>query len=57
MSIRIKVSYETEDELKKVLQLLDPVLKGWTKAAKKSGKYFRAYIELHSGNSENVSKC
>lgn len=57
MSIRIKVSYETEDELKRVLRLLDPVLKDWTKAAKKSGKYFRAYIELHSGNSENVSKC
>jgi len=57
VSVRIKVSYETEEELKRVLQLLDPVLKGWTKAAKKSGKFFRAYIELHSENSENVSKC
>ena len=46
MSVRIKVSYETEEELKKVLQLLDPVVKGWTKAAKKSGKFFRAYITL-----------
>ena len=46
MSVRIKVSYETEEELRRVLHLLDPVIKDWTKAAKKSGKYFRAYITL-----------
>lgn len=44
MSVRIKVSYETEDELKKVLLLLDPVLKDWTKAAKKNGRFFRAVV-------------
>lgn len=48
MSVRIKVSYETEEELKRVLHLLAPVLKCWTKAAKKSGKFFRAYITLDS---------
>lgn len=46
MSVRIKVSYETEEELKKVLQLLDPVIKSWSKAAKKSGRFFRAYVTL-----------
>ena len=46
MSVRIKVSYETEDDLKSVLLLLDPVLKRWSKAAKKSGRFFRAYMEL-----------
>lgn len=46
MSIRIKVSYEKEEELKRVLQLLDPVLKSWSKAAKKNGRFFRAYITL-----------
>lgn len=46
MSVRIKISYETEEELRKVLLLLDPVVKSWTKAAKKSGKFFRAYITL-----------
>ncbi len=45
MSIKIKVSYETEEELKGVLMLLAPV-KSWTRAAKKSGKFFRAYITM-----------
>ena len=46
MSVKIKVSYETEEELKRVLMLLDPVVKDWTRATKKSGKFFRAYITL-----------
>ncbi len=46
MSVKIKVSYETEEELKRVLMLLDPVVKDWTRAAKKSGRFFRAYIIL-----------
>ena len=46
MSVRIKVSYETEEELRSVLLLLDPVLKEWSKAAKKSGRFFRAYLKL-----------
>lgn len=46
MSVRIKVSYETEEELKKVLKLLAPVLKSWTEAPKKTGRFFRAYIIL-----------
>lgn len=48
MSVRIKVSYETEEELKRVLLLLDPVVKRWTRAAKKNGRFFRAYIILES---------
>lgn len=48
MSVRIKISYETEEELKRVLHLLDPVVKNWTRPAKKSGKFFRAYITLHN---------
>lgn len=46
VSVKIKISYETEEELKRVLMLLDPVVKNWTRAAKKSGKFFRAYITL-----------
>ncbi len=48
MSVRIKISYETEEELRRVLLLLNPVVKDWTKAAKKSGRFFRAYITLDS---------
>ena len=46
MSVKIKISYETEEELKKVLQLLDPVVKSWNRAAKKNGRFFRVYITL-----------
>lgn len=46
MSVRIKVSYETEEELKRVLKLLDPVVKNWTRVAKKNGRFFRIYITL-----------
>lgn len=51
MSVRIKVSYETESELRRVLLLLDPVVKSWTRSAKKNGRFFRAYITL-----DNVKK-
>jgi len=53
MSVRIKVSYETEEELKRVLQLLDPVIKSWNKAAKKSGRFFRVYVTLE----DTANKC
>lgn len=53
MSVKIKVSYETEEELKRVLNLLDPAVKQWSKAAKKSGKYFRVYIDLKSNAEPN----
>lgn len=46
MSVRIKVSYETEEELRQVLLLLDPIVKSWTKAAKKNGRFFRVYINI-----------
>ncbi len=46
MSVRIKVSYETEEELKRLLNILDPVVKNWSKAAKKRGRFFRVYITL-----------
>lgn len=46
MSVKIKISYETEDELKRILALLDPVLKGQTAAAKKNGRFFRVYLIL-----------
>lgn len=41
----IKVSYETDEELKSILTLLDPIIKGWNKANQKSGKYERVYIK------------
>ena len=46
MSARIKLSYETEEELRRVLALLAPVIRKWQKAAGKNGRYTRVYIEL-----------
>lgn len=45
MSVKIRVSYETEIELERVLRILAPVMKSWTRTAKK-GRYSRAYIIL-----------
>lgn len=53
MSVKIKVSYETEEELKGVLLLLDPVIKNWSKASKKNGKFFRAYVTLDKAFSKH----
>ncbi len=48
MSVRIKISYEKEEELAAVLAVLKPVLKSWNRAAKKSGRFFRAYAIIGS---------
>lgn len=45
MSVIIKVSYETDTELKMVLTLLDPIIKEWHRANVKKGKYERVYIK------------
>ncbi|MDU6265814.1 MAG: hypothetical protein E6600_15065 [Anaerocolumna aminovalerica] len=47
MSVIIKVSYETDTELKTVLTLLDPIIKEWHKANEKKGKYERVYIKTN----------
>lgn len=45
MSLKLKVSYENEEELQQVIDLLKPVMKQYKKASKQ-GKYNRAYIEV-----------
>lgn len=45
MSVRIKISYEKEEELAAVLAVLKPLLKSWNRA-KKNGRFFRAYAIL-----------
>lgn len=52
MMIRIKVSYNTEEELAGVIRLLSPALKECNKSANEKGRYKKAYIVL---NSENVT--
>lgn len=58
--VKIRVSYEKPEELDQVLSLLgsgrnEP--KNVKISEKKSGKYARAYIEMHPCQGESVSKC
>lgn len=46
MSVKIKVSYQKEQELQIILQLLRPVIKSYKAADQQQGIYKRAYIEI-----------
>ena len=46
MSVKIKISYNTDEELEKVLKVLSPVLKTWKISRNKEGRYKKAYAEL-----------
>ena len=46
MSVKIKVSYNTEEELAGVIRLLSPVLKDYKVSRNKEGRYKKAYAEL-----------
>lgn len=59
MAVRIRVSYEKPEELEHVLSLLKNGRNGSKSvriSEKKSGKYARAYIEMHPCQGESVSK-
>lgn len=44
--IKIKVSYERPEELKRLLLKLRPEVKAWKTAKGQEGRFQRAYIEL-----------
>ena len=50
MSVKIKVSYNTEEELAGVIRLLSPVLKDYKVSRNKEGRYKKAYAELDMMN-------
>lgn len=45
MSVKLRVSYERPEELRRVLLLLHPDVKRW-KVAGQTGRFKRAYVEL-----------
>ncbi|WP_167955610.1 hypothetical protein [Anaerosporobacter faecicola] len=45
MSVKIKISYEHDQELQEIISLIKPKIKRCSKADKQ-GKYKRAYIEV-----------
>ena len=49
MSVKIKVSYSTDQELAGVIRLLSPKLKSWKKSKKQEGRYKNAYAMLELG--------
>ena len=46
MSVKIKISYNTEEELEQIKKLLTPVLKDLKVARNKEGCYKKAYAEI-----------
>lgn len=50
LSVKIKISYEEQQELQMVMKLLSPVIKKPPKVAKaQKGKYKNAYIDIEAG--------
>ena len=59
MSIKIRVSYSTDEELAGLIRLLSPAVKSW-KVKPQKGQYRRAYISLRNTKVEpqiDVKKC
>lgn len=46
MSVKIKVSYQTRDELDRVLTLLHPVMKSYKVSGNREGGFQKAYVYL-----------
>ena len=58
MSVKIKVSYDTDQELAGVIRLLAPVLKDYKVSRNKEGRYKKAYISMKSSGlcADNANK-
>lgn len=46
MSVKIKISYTTKEELEKVLRVLSPVMKDYKITKNQEGQYKKAYAYL-----------
>lgn len=55
MSVKIKVSYTTDEELHKVIRLLSPEISSYKMANRQDGQYKRAYIVLRNAKVKNVN--
>lgn len=57
MSVKIKISYNTDQELQHVVKLLSPALKTYKVAKKQEGQYKNAYALLeHETKPERTSE-
>ena len=48
MSVKLKISYNTEEELAGVIQQLFPLVKSWKISRTQKGRYRNAYMEIDS---------
>lgn len=48
MSVKIKISYNTDEELEKIRKLLSPMFKEVKVSRNKSGRYRKAYTEIEN---------
>lgn len=46
MLVKIKVSYERPEELRRILNRLRPDIKTWKPSGNQEGRFKKAYIEL-----------
>lgn len=46
MSVKIRISYNTDEELTRVIRLLSPCVKSYKVSKKQKGKFKNAYIEF-----------
>lgn len=56
MSVKIKVSYNTDEELAGIARLLSPVLGEKKISRNKAGRYRKAYIEIDGGRLERLER-
>lgn len=56
MSIKIKVSYESPQELQEILKRLEPMLLSYKVSKEQEGRYKRAYIYAQT-DKEPTGKC
>ena len=46
MSVKIKISYNTDEELAGVIRLLSSVMKDYKISGNKEGRYKKAYVDI-----------
>lgn len=59
MSVKIKVSYQRPDELRRLLAKLGPDVESWKIAKNREGQFLKAYILLteRSQNKQISERC
>lgn len=54
MSVKVKVSYMTDEELAGVIRLLSPVIKSYKVSKNQEGQHKKAYVDLKPFNQESM---